>query len=164
MCKSGNCQRGSLLDTAKVWAILCAFLPDAYDVHAGMVYTSQYNLDVRQDLYSWQFQNLQISIPVTVIIGILLLIVLFSIYRGRQLIDHSKFQPSDLILGLRRCCGGTRARSAEPALEKARPQRLSSWSPVPIDTNQPPLMIRQSNLNNFRQTFLPPPVLRPGTR
>ena len=35
-----------------------------------------------------KFQNLQISIPVTVIIGIILLLLLFSIYRGRQLFDH----------------------------------------------------------------------------
>jgi hypothetical protein len=97
---------------------------------------------------AWYTQNLQISIPVTVVVGIVLLLLLYGIYRG-----------------LRRCCGGARARSTEPALEKVRPRRLSSWSSAPVVVNEPPLLRRKPNLNLPPQSTPPPPlVLQPGTR
>jgi len=74
---------------------------------------------------AWYVQNLQISIPVTVVVGIVFLFILYGIYRCAR----------------RCCCGGrARAKSAEPGLQSVPAQRISSWigPPAPILQTRPP--------------------------
>lgn len=85
---------------------------------------------------AWYVQNLQISIPVTVAVGIVVLFLLYGLYRC-----------------VRRCCVGSRShKSAEPALRAIPAQRISSWigPPAPVPRNRPPSAPEQG-------VWIPPP-------
>ncbi|KAF8577548.1 hypothetical protein K439DRAFT_1655063 [Ramaria rubella] len=86
-CMTGNCQPGSLLDTAEAWYV----------------------------------QNLQISVPVSVVVGIVLLFILYGLYRCAR----------------RCCCGSRRAKSVEPGLNAVQAQRLASWAGPPVPGSGP---------------------------
>lgn len=92
---------------------------------------------------AWFTQNLQISIPITVVAGIALLGLLWA-----------------LISSLRRCCARRRDNaSSEPALSGIRGERLDSWPTVP---GVQPEMYPRYNDSSSRAPG-PPPVLQPGS-
>jgi hypothetical protein len=93
---------------------------------------------------AWFTQNLQISIPVTVVAGLVVLGLLWA-----------------LLTNLRRCCARRRAAvSSEPALSGMRGDRLSSWPEVPgIQVSASPEMVYRGNGSSFNTVPGPPPVM-----
>ena len=82
---------------------------------------------------AWYLQNLQISIPVTIVAGIVALMLIWG-----------------LITGIRRCCRRNRNRpngSTEPAMAGYRGQRISSWQAPLMGPIEPPVIHGVQNAN-----------------
>lgn len=81
---------------------------------------------------AWYLQNLQIAIPVTVVVGIIVLLLLWG-----------------LFMSIRRCCRRRKMQSTEPALSGQQGRRIPSWLPGSV----PPPLMTQGTLMS------PPPVM-----
>jgi hypothetical protein len=105
-CFSGNCRSGTLLETAVVrqFSKLC---------YQSLTFHSQ----------AWYTQNLQISIPVSVVVGIVCLIIIWAIFTGlRRFL--TKRQSTRVA-----------KETSTPIPSTAAPQRLPSWAPPPARSN-----------------------------
>ncbi|KAF9652066.1 hypothetical protein BDM02DRAFT_3162133 [Thelephora ganbajun] len=96
-CLSGNCHSGSAWDTFTVRRPLALHRPRGADV---------------VPCQAWYTENLQISIPVTVVAGLFVLMMIAYCFK----------------VAFRRANGGrSRRLLAEPALARVRAERISSW-------------------------------------
>jgi len=92
---------------------------------------------------AWFTSNLQISIPVTIVAGLIFLGILYALFRS--------------AMG---CCRRrSRTRStAEPALGAVRGQRVPSWG------NVPPATTREAPRTSYDASRNVPTALQPGMR
>jgi hypothetical protein len=103
------------------WAVVtdcpCAFLPFASPLD-GMADRCRAFLLSPSFFQAWYRENLQISIPITIVVGIFVLLIL-----------------SCLLKSVRRCCCG-RGRSKSTAIPPGVPgQRIPSWTDLPNSRN-----------------------------
>ena len=117
-CLSGKCQSAGFLDTAKV--CFPGFFGEAPPLLIAFL------------LQAWYTQNLQISIPVTVVAGLLAILILWFLIRSKFVdlglscdkeilliipTSLSIFSPPFLLLtGVRRCCGNRKPAASRAAL------------------------------------------------
>ena len=138
-CLGGSCKSGSAWDT--------------FTVRHLLAFHGCRNTDAapRQ---AWYTQNLQISIPVTVVAGLFVIMLIVCCFRGmcgtKKLLSQPTLMVSIAMSG-RTKRNRSRRLSAEPALAHIRAERISSWPTqnntpggIPQGYNSPPRRTRET--------------------